>query len=97
MRVGLIQGGLEPVPQHVVLDAAGRFVARIDLALVRDRLALEYDGRAAHGSPEAFVRDRRRQNDLVALGWRVLRFTAEDLSPYGVLLRVRAVLASEAA
>lgn len=98
VRIALVQGGLEPVPQHVVLDATGRFVARVDLALVHERIALEYDGRASHGTAEAFVRDRQRQNDLVALGWRVLRFTAEDLrDPYGVVLRVRALLAPRAA
>ncbi|HEU0104174.1 MAG TPA: DUF559 domain-containing protein [Mycobacteriales bacterium] len=92
VRVVLALGGLRPVPQHVVRDAAGRIVARLDLALVEQRIAVEYDGRAAHESAEAFVRDRERQNDLVALGWRVLRFTAADLAhPDRLLARVRAL------
>ena len=67
------------MPQYVVVDAQGRFVARVDLALPDSRLALEHDGRAVHDRADAFVSDRRRQNALVAAGWTVLRFTAEDL------------------
>ena len=59
----------------MVLDAAGAFVAREDLAFVAERVALEYDGRVAHGDAR-FAQDRARQNALVAAGWTVLRFTA---------------------
>ena len=98
LRVVLVEGGLAPVPQYVVLNASGRFVARVDLALVDARVALEYDGRVAHGSEQAFVRDRQRQNDLVAAGWTVLRFTATDLRcPAAILARVYAVLERSAA
>ena len=79
LRVALRAAGLRPVAQHVVLDAQGRFVARVDLALPELRLALEHDGQAVHDRPDAFVADRRRQNALVAAGWTVLRFTAADL------------------
>ena len=79
LRLGLCGAGLAPVPQHVVLDAHGRFVARVDLALPEQRLAVEHDGRAVHDRAEAFIADRRRQNALVAAGWTVLRFTAADL------------------
>jgi len=79
LRVALREAGLSPVPQHVVLDAEGCFVARVDLALPESRLALEHDGKAVHDRAEAFVADRRRQNALVAAGWTVLRFTAADL------------------
>jgi very-short-patch-repair endonuclease len=66
-------------PGYVVVDAEGRFVARVDLALLEVRLALEHDGQAVHDRPDAFVADRRRQNALVAAGWTVLRLTAADL------------------
>ena len=41
------------------------------------KLAIEVDGFEHHSSPDAFQRDRTRQNRLVALGWTVLRFTWE--------------------
>ena len=79
LRVALLGAGLVPVPQYEVLDAHGRFVARVDLALPDLRIALEHDGRAVHDRADAFVADRRRQNALVSAGWTVLRFTAADL------------------
>ena len=60
--------------QHEVWHA-GRFIARVDAALAELRLAIEVDGFEHHSSPDAFQRDRTRQNRLVALGWTVLRFT----------------------
>ncbi len=67
-----------PVIQHEVWHA-GRFIARIDAAYPERRLAIEVDGYSAHSSPDAFQRDRTRQNRLVALGWTVLRFTWADV------------------
>jgi very-short-patch-repair endonuclease len=64
--------------QHEVWHA-GRFIARIDAAYPERRIAVEVDGFEAHSSPEAFQRDRTRQNRLVALGWTVLRFTWADV------------------
>ena len=64
--------------QHEVWHA-GRFIARVDAALAELRLAIEVDGFEHHSSPDAFQRDRTRQNRLVALGWTVLRFTWEDV------------------
>jgi very-short-patch-repair endonuclease len=79
LRLALCSAGLAPVPQFVVLDAHGRFLARVDLAIPELRLALEHDGRAVHEQADVFTADRRRQNALVAAGWTVLRFTAADL------------------
>ena len=52
----------------------------IDVAFVRERLAIEIDGWAWHHSPDRFQRDRTKQNDLTLAGWTVLRFTWFDLT-----------------
>jgi very-short-patch-repair endonuclease len=57
----------------------GRCIARVDGAVPKLKLAIEIDGFEHHSSPEAFQRDRSRQNELVALGWTVLRFTWSDI------------------
>ena len=57
----------------------GRCLARVDAAVPRLRLAVEVDGFEHHSTPEEFQRDRSRQNELVALGWTVLRFTWSDV------------------
>lgn len=66
------------VVQHEVWDK-GRFVARVDAAYPDRKIAIELDGYGPHSTPEAFQRDRTRQNRLVALGWTVLRFTWDDV------------------
>lgn len=47
----------------------------IDIAFPGAKIAIELDGHKFHSSPEAFERDRIRQNLLVEAGWKVLRFT----------------------
>ena len=72
----------------------GRCVARIDAAVPRLRLAIEIDGYEHHSTPEAFRRDRSRQNELVALGWTVLRFTWADVvhNPKKVAREIQAAI-----
>jgi very-short-patch-repair endonuclease len=59
--------------------ADGSFLGVVDVLIRRARLAIEVDGRAYHVDADRFQRDRTRQNDLVAAGWTVLRFTWQDL------------------
>lgn len=71
----LAEAGLpEPVRQHPVTRPDGR-VAYIDLAYPDAPLAIELDGYETHGTRAAFEDDRVRGNELVLLGWPVLRFT----------------------
>ena len=70
-----------PTPrfQHEV-RCDGRFVARVDAADPELRIAIEYDSYAHHLGREALVRDSRRRNALVAIGWSVISVTAPDLA-----------------
>lgn len=65
------------IPNHSVVAAGHRY--RIDIAFPHAGLAIEVDGRVFHTDSGAFQRDRTRQNNLVAAGWRVLRFTWDDI------------------
>lgn len=69
----------------------GRVIARVDVAFPAAMLAIEVDGFRYHSGQSRFQRDRTKQNDLVALGWTVLRFTWSDLveRPEYVLATVR--------
>lgn len=71
--------GLPALDRQYEVWHAGRFVARLDAACPARKLAIELDGYEHHASPDAFQRDRTRQNQLVALGWTVLRFTWHDV------------------
>jgi very-short-patch-repair endonuclease len=50
------------------------FVAEVDMAYPERRIALECDG-DVHLEREVREKDLPRQNDLVLLGWQVLRYT----------------------
>lgn len=53
---------------------------RLDAAIPELRVAIELDGAAFHGSPEARERDTRRDVALAGLGWVVLRFSYRRLT-----------------
>jgi len=44
------------------------------------RLVVECDGFAAHGTRAAFERDRARDRELIVAGWRVIRITWRQLT-----------------
>ncbi len=49
--------------------------AEADFLWRRQRLVVEVDGRDVHTTRRAFHSDRRRDQQLMLLGWRVVRFT----------------------
>lgn len=92
---------------HAILTAAGisgwvanaqlsigRRKVVVDVLFAAARVVIEVDGYRTHSSREAFQRDRSRQNELVAAGYQVLRFTWDDLTrrPVAVVDQVRAAL-----
>lgn len=78
-RLRIIDSGLpEPVVQHEVHDG-GRFVARVDLAYPKLKIAIEYEGDGHRTSKEQWRRDIQRQRDLEDRGWFVIRLTQQDL------------------
>jgi very-short-patch-repair endonuclease len=60
----------------------------------RQRLIVEVDGRRYHGHATAFERDRRRDQILVAAGYRVIRITWRQLvnEPIAVAVRIAQAL-----
>lgn len=77
LRAQALDAGLAVVPQ-VRITAPG-FFARPDLVDVERRIVLEADSHTWHSSRSALRHDCRRYNELVLLGWTVLRFTWEDV------------------
>jgi len=78
VRVHLHLADLPVEPRHFVYDRAGQFVARLDLALVAHKVAVEYDG-AWHALREQLEKDRHRLRALRELGWEVVHVTASML------------------
>jgi very-short-patch-repair endonuclease len=83
-----------PMPsfQHEVRHH-GRFVARVDAAWLDRMIVGEVDGHHAHAGSEQFKRDLRRQNELVRLGYTVLRWSWDDVQAgWRVVRDVRSAL-----
>lgn len=77
LRLKLVLGGLPaPATQYEIRDAAGRSVARVDLAYPELRIAIEFDGEH-HRS--IWANDLVRQNTIIGLGWTLLRYTGRDV------------------
>ena len=76
----LFSGAGLPMPktQYEVALPSGRR-AYLDFAYPDARLAIEADSYRHHSSRIDWARDRTRNNDLIALGWRVLPVTWDDL------------------
>jgi Protein of unknown function (DUF559) len=74
----IVDAGL-PMPelQFVVRDLDGRAIWRLDYAWPSVRLALEYDGYAAH--VDRREEDLARDEDLRRRGWTVIRADVSDL------------------
>jgi very-short-patch-repair endonuclease len=85
---------LPPAVFHHIVRTADR-TYELDFALVEPRIDLEVDGWTHHGSRRAFEADRRRDAELAAAGWLVLRFTWHQVRqrPAWVADRIRAVIA----
>jgi hypothetical protein len=75
-----------PVPQFIVLDHDGYFLARVDLAWPDWRFAIEYDGQW-HADRQQLSRDRQRIRALNAAGWYVYPVTNDDLRDLDRLVR----------
>jgi very-short-patch-repair endonuclease len=67
-----------PIPQYVIRLPSGR-TARVDFAYPEARLVIEADSYRYHAGLTSWSRDRARNNHLIALGWRVLAVTVNEL------------------
>lgn len=84
-----------PAPiQQAAIRSDGRFVARVDFLWEEAKLVVEVDGMAKYQEAGALRDEKRRQNELVALGYTVLRFTWSDIvgRPDYVLAQVTAMI-----
>lgn len=90
LRLIVVEAGL-PVPeaQYEITAIDGRRLYVLDLAWPALRIALEYDGFAAH--EERREHDAERDERMAGRGWVTIRATAADLrDPSRVLAELRA-------
>jgi hypothetical protein len=95
-RVLFHTSGLPWPVQQATIRSAGHFVARVDFLWPARMLVVEVDGLSKYADSRELQREKERQNKLVALGYRVLRFTWADLThrPDWVVRQIRSALAA---
>lgn len=66
----------------------------VDISFDKGKLVLEIDGFRYHSSHTSFEEDRRRDQDLLAAGWAVMRITWNQLEtePDRVIAQLKAIL-----
>ncbi|HAM28170.1 MAG TPA: hypothetical protein DCP11_16150 [Microbacteriaceae bacterium] len=99
VRLLLVAGGLpEPVIHFAVRDADGFFVATPDLAYVKERIAIEYEGEFHQTDRRVYAEDIARREALGRAGWLVILVISDHLSrPQFVVRRVATALRERAA
>jgi hypothetical protein len=70
----------DPTPQFYIDPGDGEPPIRADFAWPDRKIAVETDGQRTHGTRHAFEADRRRDQRLIAAGWRVIRTTWRQLT-----------------
>ncbi|MFP5388779.1 MAG: endonuclease domain-containing protein [Thermoleophilia bacterium] len=74
----LIEEGL-PVPRSNVRLQVGGQRIEVDLLWPEQKVVIETDGEKTHGTPMAFQRDRKRDQLLLAAGYRIARITWDQV------------------
>lgn len=69
-----------PVPQFVLREDDGAFLARADFAYPDQRVAVELQSYAHHHDRIQWEKDQRRAGDLNAIGWLMFPVTDRQLS-----------------
>jgi hypothetical protein len=92
----LVRDGLPRPAANVPLRIEGECIT-VDFLWQTRGLVVETDGEATHGTPVAFRRDRKRDQKLVAAGFRVARVTWDQIHDElpAVLARIRRALQIE--
>jgi hypothetical protein len=79
LRIVIVEAGLpRPRVQWPVQDAHRRTAIWLDMAYPEHAVGIEYEG-AGHTTPEQVRRDIARYTSLVDRGWRIYRYTHDDV------------------
>jgi hypothetical protein len=84
-RLAFFHGGLpEPELNAPIWDSAGEWVATADFVWRAERVIVEYEGDQHRTDRRQWQADLARTRLLESLGWKVIRMSAQDLSPQRV-------------
>lgn len=85
VRLLIVRAGFpRPESQHPIYNEFGVLIGVVDFAWPELKVAVEYEGRH-HTDPEQIRKDIARIEEMIEMGWLVIRVTSRD--PAGVVLR----------
>jgi very-short-patch-repair endonuclease len=87
----------DAVSRYILRLPSGRIV-ELDFAIVEHQLDLEVDGHGSHSTRRERKRDNERAAEIEDAGWRVRRFTYEQVAtePHKVAATIRRAISSRA-
>lgn len=93
LRLLIIRAGLpRPETQMCVRNEYGVVIAEVDMGWEEFKIAVEYEGDHHRTDRRQFSRDIHRFDQMIELGWIVIRVTVED-TPASITHRIAAALA----
>ena len=90
LRVLLVQAGIGGLKTNLPVRVRGRNF-RIDLAIPRYKIALEYQGEH-HNDPEQWRKDMTKREILATVGWHTMEINADDLTGTELVERIRVTI-----
>lgn len=93
LRLLIIRAGFPwPESQIAVRNEYGVVIAEVDLGWESLKIAVEYEGDHHRVNRRVFNRDIHRMDELIEIGWIVIRVTVED-TPAAIIQRIRRAFA----
>ncbi len=91
LRLRIVDAGLDEPVANFDVWSVGEWIARVDLAYPRLKVAIEYEGEHHLTDAATWRADVARTERLIAAGWRVIRVTKDDVfqHPHRVTTLVR--------
>ena len=87
LRLLIVHAGLpEPVVGYQVNDADGNFIGVPDLAYIREKIALDYDGEVHRTDEQVFHDDIERRERFEDADWKYVRASKQHLARSGTFL-----------
>ena len=69
---------------------------KFDYAIVEAKIAIEVEGGAwingRHNRPEGFIKDMEKYNAAAVLGWRILRFTPQQIMTFETIETLKQII-----
>jgi very-short-patch-repair endonuclease len=79
---GLMMSLNMPFPLYAQYAAGPSMDYQLDAAIPNLKIGIEADGEIWHNNPDKIAKDKRRDSELAASGWIIIRFTDKEINDH---------------